>query len=70
MARSGIVLLGHRITEIRKNAIAEISCDQATAGLDDFRRLTQICGKDVIVVLGVEALGEGPPSPQDRKTSR
>jgi hypothetical protein len=55
----GIILLGHRITEIRKNAIAQISGDQATAGFHDFRRLAQIRSKDVIEILGIEALGEG-----------
>ena len=68
----GIVLLGHRITEIRKNAIAEISRDQTAAGFPQFSSpgADKVASVTFIEILGIEALGERYSSRQDRKTSR
>jgi hypothetical protein len=54
----GIILMGRRVTEICKNAVTQISGDQASAGLYNCRRLTKIGGKDVIKIFRIEALSE------------
>jgi hypothetical protein len=51
--------MGRRVTEICKNAVTQISGDQASAGLYNCRRLTKIAGKNVIKIFRIEALGEG-----------